>query len=446
MQEWIAATARGEWGGRRRGARQRAGWATRVLAALLALATLAPVAVRADELPASAPAASAPSAFSGDAAYQHVTHLAETIGSRPTGTEREAEAANYLAGELRRFGYQTEIQPFSIQTYEEHAARVTVQSAPAQAYDTAALLYSAAGDVAGELVDAGLGRESDWAPGALAGRVALVERGEVVFADKVANAATAGAVAIIIFNNDEGPFTGSVRRTSAIPAVVLSRADGLALRERLRQGSVKVGVLVDAEVATRQSRNVVAMRPGTRPGAVVVGGHFDSVSAGPGANDNASGTAVTLELARYYAERAYPYTLYFVAFGAEEIGLLGSRHFVDALSESARHDLRAMINLDMVGVGDQQRLTGSSELVDLARDVADAMALPRYTTGRGSAGGGSDHASFERVGVPVLFIYRGTDPNYHSPRDRAEYVDPASLAIAGQLAIGVLDRLAAETR
>ena len=72
--------------------------------------------------------------------------------------------------------------------------------------------------------------------------------------------------------------------------------------------------------------------------------------------------------------------------------------------------------------------------------------VPRVTTSAGGGGGGSDHASFERAGVPVLFIYRGSDPNYHSPQDRAEFVDPAALAIAGQLTIGVLDRLAAETR
>ena len=117
-----------------------------------------------------------------------------------------------------------------------------------------------------------------------------------------------------------------------------------------------------------------------------------------------------------------------------------------ALSEAERQNIRAMLNLDMVGVGDEQRLTGATELVDVAREVANAIAVPRFTATGGGAGGSSDHESFQRVGIPVLFIHRSSDPNYHSPRDLAEYVDPGHLNLAGQLAIGVLERLNAEER
>ena len=425
----------------------RAIWLVGGLALLLALAVLAPPAVRADDdAPISATAPAPAAAFSGDQAYQHVRHLADTIGSRPTGTDREAEAASYLAAELTRYGYQTEIQPFPITTYEERSAVVRPLAPRGLPIETSALVYSAAGDVSGELADAGLGREGDWAPGALAGRVALIERGEITFSAKVDNVAAAGATAAIIFNNRDAAYTGNLNGPSPIPAVTLAGTDGQALRERLQDGPVRVSVLVDADTATRQSRNVIGMRPGRRPEAIVVGAHFDSVSAGPGANDNASGTATVLELARVFAQRDYPYTLYFVAFGAEEIGLRGSRHFVDALPESTHSRLRAMINVDMVGVGDQERFSGASELVDMASAGADATGFVNYTTNAGSAGGGSDHASFDRAGVPVLFIYRSNDPNYHSPRDRAEFVDPDALALAGRLATGVLDRLAAETQ
>jgi aminopeptidase YwaD len=189
---------------------------------------------------------------------------------------------------------------------------------------------------------------------------------------------------------------------------------------------------------------VIGVLPGRRPGAVVVGAHFDSVAGGPGANDNASGTATMLEVARFFAQRDdYPDTLYFVAFGAEELGLRGSRHFVESLPQSVRQELRAMLNLDMVGVGDEQRLVGATELVEIARDVAEAMGIPNYVAG-GSSSASSDHESFQRVGLPALLIHRRHDPNYHTPRDLAEYVDPTYLALAGQLAINVLERLAAE--
>lgn len=382
------------------------------------------------------------SAFSAEAAYAHVRQLADTIGSRPTGSASEAAAARYLADTLASFGYQTTLQPFSVQVYDERSASITPLQPAGAPIDTAALLYSESGKVSGELVDAGMGRPGDWVPGTLTGRIALLERGEIPFADKVSNVAAEGAVAAVVFNNEPGRFSGSLRRRSSIPALALDQAQGHALRERLATlGLLRVEVLVDAQVATRESRNVVATRPGRLPGAVVVGGHYDSVPAGPGANDNASGTATMVEIARVLSTVDYPYTLYFVAFGAEEIGLRGSQHFVQELSDAARGELRAMINLDMVGVGEQWRVAGDATLVDHARDAVAALELSaRFST---TAGASSDHESFVRAGVPSLFVHRTEDPNYHSPRDRAEFIDPQYLGMAGGIALGVLERLAA---
>jgi aminopeptidase YwaD len=445
MPKWDVTPATG-W---RRGAQiSPAPRASRWLAALLALALLVPAAARADTPPAAdePTTAATPSAFSGAEAFRHVAYLADRVGSRTAGSDKEGDAATYLAGEMARFGLQTEVQLFPVQLYDERTAVVTPLAPAAAPIETAALMYSGSGTVAGELVDAGLGRPSDWAAGGLQGKVALLERGELTFSEKVSNVAEAGAVAAIIFNQAERSFSGTLRTPAPIPVVTLGRQEGQALRDRVARGSVLVEVAVDADVVTRQSRNVIGRLPGSRPGAIVIGGHFDSVAAGPGANDNASGTATMLELARVFSERHYPYTLYFVAFGSEEVGLRGSRHFVDALPEAERAQIRAMVNLDMVGVGDEQRLTGTTEIVDVAREVATAIGIPRFSATGGGAGASSDHESFQRAGIPILFIHRTTDPNYHSPGDRAEYVDPAYLALAGQLAVGVLDRLAADER
>jgi aminopeptidase YwaD len=186
---------------------------------------------------------------------------------------------------------------------------------------------------------------------------------------------------------------------------------------------------------------VVATRAGTQPCAIVVGGHYDSVPAGPGANDNASGTATVIELARVMATRPHPCTLHFIAFGAEEIGLRGSQQFVQALPETDRRAMRAMLNLDMVGVGTEWHIAGDDALVAHARAVAEALGVEaRFAS---AAGASSDHESFARADIPVLFVHRTPDPNYHSPRDLAEYVEPAALGVAGQLTLGVLERLAA---
>jgi aminopeptidase YwaD len=181
----------------------------------------------------------------------------------------------------------------------------------------------------------------------------------------------------------------------------------------------------------------VATRPGG-PKTLVIGGHIDSVAAGPGANDNASGTAVVLELARVMAARPTPYTLTFIGFDAEEIGLVGSNYYVSQLSEEQRRSIVGMINLDMVGVGDTSRVGGTDALVTLAQAEASRSGLALGVLGEG---GGSDHASFIRAGIPGLFIYRSNDPNYHSPNDKAQYVDPANLQIAGQLALDVVSAL-----
>jgi aminopeptidase YwaD len=279
----------------------------------------------------------------------------------------------------------------------------------------------------------------------VAGQVALIERGEITFAEKVSNVVAAGATAAIIFNNVPGGFTGSLRSATAIPVVALAREEGLSLREPLKDGPVYVEVVVDADVVAGESRNVVGVRRGPRPGAVVIGGHFDSIPISPGANDNASGTAVMLELARYFGQRDYPYTLYFVAFGAEEIGLRGSQRFAQELPDDARRELRAMLNLDMVGVGDALRLGGSSELIDVALGIAEARGVAASGGSGGRGGGSSDHESFQRAGVPALFLHFTSDPNYHSPRDRAEFLDSGNLALVGDLAIQLLERLAMES-
>ena len=402
-------------------------------AAPTAVAQIAPA--TADDRPASAATAD----FSGLQAKLHVDVLAREIGSRPAGSEAQARAAQYVLEQLRGLGYEAELQPFPITYYEDRGASLTVAGAAGGDPAATTLVYSARGMVEGELVDAGLGRAGDFSSDAVRGKIALIQRGGIRFAEKVDNVAAAGAVGAVIYNSQPGNFSGSLAAAASIPAVSLSLEDGQALAGRLGRGPVTVRLAVDAAVEQRAATNVVATRPGG-PQTVVIGGHFDSVSAGPGANDNGSGTAVMLELARVLATRPSPYTLKFVAFDAEEIGLLGSAHMVGQLSDAERRATRAMINLDMVGVGDQPRVGGSEELTRLAYPISAALGQQARPLGDG-LNGASDHASFLRAGIPAIFLYRAEDPNYHSPADRAEQVDPANLEYAGRLVLGLLDAL-----
>jgi len=388
--------------------------------------------------PAEAPVA-APVEFNGVQAKLHVDVLAGEIGSRPAGSESQARAAQYVQGQLSSFGYQAELQSFPITFYDDRGSTLAVAGALERQMSANTLQYSPPGAAEGELVDVGLARDGDFSPAAVQGKIALIERGEIRFSEKAENVAQAGALGAVIYNNGPDNFNGSLGSGGQIPAVSLARSDGESLLAQTRRGPVTVRITVDASLDQRTAANVVATKPGG-PQTVVIGGHFDSVAAGPGANDNGSGTAVMLELARVLASRPSPFTIKFVAFDAEEIGLLGSAHLVGQLSEDEVRTTRAMINLDMVGVGDEVRLGGSDEVVSLAFPIAAQLGEPARALG-GGLNGASDHASFMRAGIASLFVYRAEDPNYHGPNDRAEFVDPAGLDFAGRLVLGVLDSL-----
>lgn len=380
-----------------------------------------------------------PSAFSGANARRHVDQLAGTIGARPAGSDPERTAAAYLSAQLTKWGYHVEQQSFSFTTVADHSVLQVITGGPRQV-PASLITRSAQGTVRGLLVDAGLGISP--APGSLSGRVTLLERGQLTFEDKVSSAARAGATAVLIFNNQPGRFGGAVQNPSTIPGLTISREDGLRLRQALAAGDVQVEVRASAEVITLQSQNVVA-RTG-RECAVIIGGHYDSLAGVAGANDNASGTGVTLEAARVLAPVAAAGKLCFVAFGAEETGINGSQAFVAKLDAGQRSTILGMINLDMVGVGTSWldvvglrtswKITGDAGLTGMASEAARRVSVrTRADTTRGA--GGSDHLSFTRVGIPAVFIHLNNDAMYHTPRDTRDRVDPANLESAGRIVV-----------
>ena len=382
-----------------------------------------------------------PTSFSADRAYADLQHLAVRIGSRVAGSPAQHQAADYLESQYRAAGLQVERQPLTFGAFDDHGSSLEVVAPGRATFQPQTLAYSAGGEVEAELIEVDLARPGDFDPAAVRGKIALAKRGEIRFAQKVANLAAAGARGVVIFNNVQRGFSGSLSSPAQIPTTGISLEEGEQLLDLMKSGPVTVRLKVDATVREGSGDNVVATKPGG-PRTVVIGGHYDSVAAGPGANDNGSGTATILEVARVAATRDYPFSVRFVAFEAEEIGLLGSAHYVRQLDDPARAATLAMINLDMVGVGDRLSFGGDAPLVELARRSAAQLGIPAHQL-RGNASSASDHASFQAVGIPSLFIYRGEDPNYHTANDRADYVSPDNLAIAGQIVLDLLDALAA---
>jgi aminopeptidase YwaD len=370
----------------------------------------------------------------GQRALEHVRKLAVEIGPRVAGTEAEIAARDYIAGELERYGYDVTTSQF-----EFDASLFVTASVAAGDLDLVAAGLQGTGDgtVTAPLMRAGIGRASDFPPEGLNGAIALIQRGELTFAQKVGNAVAAGASAVVVYNNEEGTLFGELGDAVTVPAVGITREDGDALIAQLASGPLEATISVDRPGTT--AYNVVARPPGVTTCTTVTGGHYDSVPTTSSANDNASGTAAVLETARVAAARDLPGANCFVLFSAEESGLFGSQEFVAALTDADVNALRMMINLDVVGLPQDLELIGSDELVRQAGVIADGLGLPSRPSSVPN-GAGSDHQSFIQAGIPAVFLYRN-DELIHTASDTIDRISIDSLAQTVEVAIGLLEAL-----
>jgi aminopeptidase YwaD len=378
----------------------------------------------------------------GERIMAHVRHLADVIGPRPAGTSEERAAADYLAEHLRSYGYEVELQSFPVVTESSRSTRLSVISPNPRSLPSVALARSGSGNPGGLLVPSGIGRPAEF-PANVRGNIALVERGELVFQDKVRNAEQAGAVAVIIFNNEPGGFFGTLSSDAAIPAISISQEDGRALLTEASGRAVQVEVAVEP-AGSLTSHNVVARPPGGGGCETISGGHYDSVPGAPGASDNASGTAAVLEIAMVIARNGGMGNHCFVLFGAEELGLFGSRAFVAALSSAERQRIKAMFNYDMVGVGESWLLIGDPALQDRAATLAARLGI-ETTRGQLGNNSSSDHASFISAGIPAFMLHRITDRLLHTPQDVSSRVRPELLEEAARLGVALLESIANES-
>ena len=373
-----------------------------------------------------------------DAALGYLSDLAEDLGPRASATEQELEAAEYLLARFTELGYSTTLQEFEKQS-QVAALTVGVPAGSAEEeIQTIPITGSAPGEVSGALEFVGLARTADISSGGLYGRIALIERGEITFQSKVDRVSRAGAVAAVVFNNRPGGFRGTLGGESEVPVVAISREDGSKLQELMSGGQVEVAVTV--EDVGEMSRNVVAELPGTGDGVVVVGAHYDTVPEVIGANDNASGVGVLLALAGELVGRPFPFTLRFIAFGSEETGLDGSRHYVDQLTDAELGEIRAMVNLDVVGSGNGLRVTGDRWLTNHVSETA-AREGAAASISRGIRGGSSDHASFRDAWVPVIFFHADDTSRIHTPEDTMEFINSALLGDTASLVLDLLESL-----
>lgn len=242
---------------------------------------------------------------------------------------------------------------------------------------------------------------------------------------------------------DIGPRLATSPAYRAAAGLVAERLRGLGYAVSRQGFHVPAGNSWGVPVRAGRSANVIAHPAGFDPAAsayLIVGAHLDTVAMAPGAEDNASGVAVMLELARLASRQRTRLPVVFVAFGAEEpVGTaddehhFGSRHYVREMPATERDNLRAMVSLDRVGVGRRVPVctgplsphTVRDALLDLARADGIPAAPCELTT--------SDHWSFEKAGQVVARLGSTPYAAYHSAQDVPAVVDPAQLRRVGRV-------------
>jgi Zn-dependent M28 family amino/carboxypeptidase len=262
-----------------------------------------------------------------------------------------------------------------------------------------------------------------------AGQIALIQRGGCSFALKVANAQAANAGAVILFNQCNtatpdrcGPLNptavapdDSASPAISIPVVGVDYPSGEALAQPLTRATVSV--------VNRPQSNVIAeLRGRNNDNVVMAGAHLDSVQAGPGINDNGSGSAALLELGQQLGKLKPENTLRFAWWGAEEEGLIGSTAYVEDLSQAERDRIALYLNFDMVGSpnyifmvydADQSSFEAPVAIPDGSIEIEDVFESFYTLVGEpyddSAFDGRSDYQAFIENGIPSGGLFTGAE-------------------------------------
>jgi len=353
--------------------------------------------------------------FTSDTGWDHLETLVD-IETRMAGSDGEQAAAEATRDALERAGARNaRLEPFAIQGWERGESRIETGDQPQPCI---ALPRSPAGEAAGELVDLGYGLPSDFEEADLQGAV-VVARSDVPDhhdryihrREKYYYAVESGAAGFVYRNHVPGqlPPTGSVGTDDdpigPIPAVGVSREVGARLARRF--DGDRVTLTVDADVGDATSQNVHAELGPDTDEEVLVTSHVDAHDISEGAMDNGAGTATVVELASALAAREdeLDTRVHFVAYGAEEVGLVGSGHHADRADIDA---VRAVVNCD--GLCRGRTLKFVTNTFDALGDAADAVAdhFDHPVTVDPTCGPHSDHWPFVARGVPGTHVLSET--------------------------------------
>ncbi len=425
----------------------------------------------------------------------HVYYLADdSLQGRQTGSAGERKAADYLIKQFTDMGLQPAgdkggwRQAFSFtarQAYGKQNALVWGKSKQKWQTDFFTIAQSGNGAVKASIVDVGFGisnqalKHDDYSGKTdLSGKIFLIQLNspdgsnphgafgaDAVLDRKLRLAAEKGAVGVIFYpasKEDVLPDNKLDRRTQqqALPAICLS----WEAWERLSAKPVKeVSLQTEIVRYSVTGNNVVGYLDKGAPYTLVIGAHYDhlgraeygsSLHAGDtaihnGADDNASGTAGLIELARYFStKKQSQYNFLFMGFSGEELGLLGSAYFTKNPTIPL-DQVAAMVNMDMIGRLDSSEKqlgvlgTGTSPVWEpLVNKHAAGLRIKASVSGTGA----SDHTSFYLKDIPVLHMFTGTHSDYHKPSDDADKINYMGMAEVVNFIIRLLEDMPANEK
>jgi Zn-dependent M28 family amino/carboxypeptidase len=390
-------------------------------------------------------------------------------GNRAATTAGYDASVNYVVGRLRDAGYRVSLDEFDFPGWTLNGPSTLAEVSPTMRTFVentdyiVAQFSSSADNLTANIVptndivfpDPGgpgastSGCEPGDFPPATEGNIALMQRGECPFVQKYQNAKDAGAVGALIFNDGFPGRTDPIFTTAppniGIPTIITSSAVGRSLYTEAQAGPVSVRIVVDATTIPNTEVNVLAdSRAGRNGRTIVVGGHLDSVEAGPGINDNGSGISTILETAEEIAELPQNprNRLRFAFWGAEESGLVGSTAYVDEQVENGGiEDIEANLNFDMLGSPNFVRFVYDGDLSDSTPPPGGAPAgsgqiehlFQSHFSSQGlisdptAFDGRSDYGPFIANGVPAGGLFSGAE-GIKTPRQESIYGGFAGLA------------------
>jgi hypothetical protein len=389
-------------------------------------------------------------------AYATLKYATETIGHRLTGSVNGSKAETYAYNLLKSYGFKNvKYQPFEVESWSRGSLTVKMGNSVTnlQPVKSVSLAHSpVAADVTLEVVDMGNGLEEDYAkdPSKVEGKIALVYLGvlpgskpgtpSLHRSEKTAIATKFGAKGIIVINTAAGGIllTGTASVTGKlipIPAVCISKEDGLAYKEALLKEKQFASISMSNFSGLIKARNVVVTIKGSElpKEKIVVGGHLDSWDLATGAIDNGIGSFSVLDMARTFAALNLrpSRTVEFVMFMGEEEGLLGSKAYVDAaIKDKSIDQIRYMFNYDMTNdpTGYSSSTDVSENLFKSIGSIVQSIDTSFKNTFSAGAGLHSDHQPFMLQGIPTGGAAGGKLPNnagpcYHADCDGFKLVD-----------------------